>query len=613
VLTEKIKKTLILAFFVCSAALCADYVVSVVLLHTPQVFSALKTFILTLALTVPVGYFLISQRIDIQAVKDALLKSISEHAAALADIEAVNLKLKEGEALYRLLADNQTDIISLWAADGANLYTSSSAERWFGFTNAERNELEHSVNLHPEDAERALAARAAVTVECGHTTAEFRVLAKDGSVLWVETTFKRVADGSNQVLTATRVITERKMLEQELHAALDQAKSALAVKADFLANMTHELRTPLNAIVGFSGLLRKSEAIKQPEKRHVELIYDASQTLLSVVNDVLDFSKLEADAVELEHHPFDPLQITEATAALLTTQANAKGVDLRVVRLGAEDLLIGDSARLRQVILNFLSNALKFTATGAIEVTVDQKHLADQRRLRIAVKDSGIGIPEHHVDAVFGRFTQADASVSRKFGGTGLGLAICKKLIEAMDGEIGVTSEVGSGSTFWFEVTLPVAHALENDERDVSDDIEIGSSFRLLVVDDNAVNRELLTVLLSQFDISITNAADGVEAVEHAARSTFDLILMDVQMPNMDGMTATRRIRSATPVGAQRVPIVAMTANVFPEQIARCMEAGMDGHLGKPIIPAKIIETLEYWSSVANAESVDEYGHAISG
>jgi CheY-like chemotaxis protein/nitrogen-specific signal transduction histidine kinase len=401
------------------------------------------------------------------------------------------------------------------------------------------------------------------------------------------------------------VITERKMLEQELHAALDQAKSALAVKADFLANMTHELRTPLNAIVGFSGLLRKSQAIKQPETRQVDLIYDASQTLLSVVNDVLDFSKLEADAVELEHHPFDPFQIAEATAALLRTQANAKGVSLSVTKTGAEGFLIGDSARLRQVILNFVSNALKFTAVGAVHVTVTQEQMGEQRRLRIAVKDSGIGIPENHVDAVFGRFTQADASVSRKFGGTGLGLAICKKLIDAMNGDIGVTSAVGEGSTFWFEVTLPIAHAMAEDESEASDDVEIGSSFRLLVVDDNAVNRELLTALLSQFGISITTAADGVEAVLQAARSTFDLILMDVQMPNMDGMTATRRIRSATPAGARRVPIVAMTANVFPEQIARCMEAGMDGHLGKPINPAKIIETLAFWSSETDGESAE--------
>ena len=343
-----------------------------------------------------------------------------------------------------------------------------------------------------------------VTLESGPVTAEFRVLHKDGSIEWVESTLSRVADGSNALLSSTRVVTERKLLEQELQTALDEAKAAVAVKADFLANMTHELRTPLNAIVGFSGLLRKSAAIKAPESRQVELINDASQTLLSVVNDILDFSKLEADAVELEHHPFNPLMIAEATTALLAEQAQSKGISLSVVPAGVQGPLLGDPSRLKQVILNFVSNALKFTAAGGVEVEVTQNEVGGQRRLRVAVKDSGIGIPERHLDAVFGRFTQADASVSRKFGGTGLGLAICKKLIDAMGGEIGVTSVVGSGSTFWFEVTLDVASEVVTDEGSSSDDTDIGPSLRLLVVDDNAVNRELICALLSQFDISIT-------------------------------------------------------------------------------------------------------------
>jgi PAS domain S-box-containing protein len=516
-----------------------------------------------------------------------------------------NASLREREALYRLLADNQTDMISLWDARGQNIYTSPSADRQFGFTDIERRSLGSFSNVHPEDIKVVSRLVPSVTVQSGPATAEFRVIHKDGTVEWVEATLSRVADGSGGLLSATRVITERKLLQQELEAALGEAQTALAVKADFLANMTHELRTPLNAIVGFSGLLRKSANIKPPETRQVELIYDASQTLLSVVNDVLDFSKLEAGAVELECHPFDPVQIAEATTALLSAQATEKGVGISVTSTGEQGPLVGDSARLRQVILNLASNALKFTASGGIEVVVDQQDDGAQRRLRIAVNDSGIGIPERHIDAVFGRFTQADASVSRKFGGTGLGLSICKKLIDTMGGDIGVTSVEGSGSTFWFEVTLPIAAALD-DGYAAPTEMEIENSFRLLVVDDNPTNRELIVALLAPFDISITTASDGVEAVEHAARSQFDLILMDVQMPNMDGVTATRRIRSATPLGARRVPIVAMTANVFPEQIARCLEAGMDGHLGKPINPAKFIETLAFWSSEGGEEQVSE-------
>jgi PAS domain S-box-containing protein len=574
-------------------------------LKTPEIFNPFKTIAIALSVGIPVGFFLISQRMDLIAVKERLLECLQQQEVARIETDKANELQQKNERLYRLLADNQTDIVSLWSSDGKNIYSSPSAERWFGFTNAERNEMVNSVNIHPDDVERVIAVRSGVTVESGHQTTDFRVYAKDGSILWVETTFKRVEDGSGQLLTATRVITDRKRLEEKLILALAEAQAAVKAKADFLSNMTHELRTPLNAIVGFSGLLRKSAAIKAPESRHVELISDASQTLLSVVNDILDFSKLEADAVELEHHPFDPLKIAEATTALLAEQAKSKGISLSVVSAGAQGPLLGDPARLKQVILNFLSNALKFTATGGVEVEVSQNDSDGRRRLRVAVKDSGIGIPESHLDAVFGRFTQADASVSRKFGGTGLGLAICKKLIDAMGGEIGVSSVVGSGSTFWFEVTMDVATEVEPDEGSTSDDMDIGSSFRLLVVDDNAVNRELISALLSEFDISITTAADGVEAVEHAARSEFDLILMDVQMPNMDGMTATRCIRSANPPGARRVPIIAMTANVFPEQIARCLEAGMDGHLGKPIIPAKFIETLAYWSSEDRSAGAD--------
>jgi PAS domain S-box-containing protein len=610
-LAKKIRATLTLTIGVCMAALVTDYVTSDLLLKTPQLFNPLKTLAVTLAVCVPVAYYLISQKINIQTVEKRLLEILSQEEKGRVEVELANGKMKESEALYRLLADNQTDMISLWDADGINLYTSPSSERRFGFSNGERRALENYSNIHPEDRSILEDLTPRVTAESGPATAEFRIIHKNGTVEWVESTLTRVGDGSGGLLSATRVITERKHLQQELEAALGKAQMALAVKADFLANMTHELRTPLNAIVGFSGLLRKSANIKQPESRQVELIYDASQTLLSVVNDVLDFSKLEAGAVELEHHSFDPVQIAEATIALLSAQAAEKGIGISVTTTGEHGPLIGDSARLRQVILNLSSNALKFTASGGIEVVVDQQDDGAQRRLRIAVNDSGIGIPERHIDAVFGRFTQADASVSRKFGGTGLGLSICKKLIDAMGGDIGVKSVEGSGSTFWFEVTLPIAASLD-DHYAAPTEMDIESTFRLLVVDDNPTNRELIVALLAPFDISITTASDGVEAVEHAARSQFDLILMDVQMPNMDGMTATRRIRSSTPLGARRVPIVAMTANVFPEQVARCLEAGMDGHLGKPINPAKFIETLAFWSSDGAEEEACELSNSTA-
>jgi len=220
----------------------------------------------------------------------------------------------------------------------------------------------------------------------------------------------------------------------------------------------------------------------------------------------------------------------------------------------------------------------------------------------MAVTDTGIGIPSDRIDSIFGRFAQADASVTRKFGGTGLGLAISKQIVEAMDGAIGVESTPGAGSTFWFEVSLPVAAApICVEEPALS--FEVDRALRLLVVDDNAVNRELLCTLLAPFGLDIETAVDGLEAVAAVAQREFDVILMDVQMPNMDGLTATRRIRDATPLTARRAPIIAMTANVLPEQIQRCLEAGMDDHVGKPFDLSHLLETLERWSLGAETEA----------
>jgi NNP family nitrate/nitrite transporter-like MFS transporter len=399
------------------------------------------------------------------------------------------------------------------------------------------------------------------------------------------------------LLSATRTIAERKMLQQALVGALDDAHAALRVKSDFLANMTHELRTPLNAIVGFSEVLKQNGELNVHHVRQVNLIWDASQTLLGVVNNVLDFSKLEAGAVELDMYPFDPAQVVESTVSLLADQALAKGLTVSVSAAGLEGPLLGDGVRLCQVVLNFVSNATKFTPRGEIEVRVHQRDEGERRRLRVEVKDSGIGVPRDQIDTIFDRFTQADASISRQYGGTGLGLAISKRIIEALGGQIGVDSELGRGSTFWFEVPMLVADAANEDISERQETNAIDQKLRLLIVEDNAVNRELVCTLLSPFDLEIELACDGVDAVEAVSRSAFDLILMDVQMPNMDGLTATRRIRASASPGARRVPIIAMTANVLPEQVARCLDAGMDDHLGKPIDMKKLLETVGRWSS----------------
>jgi PAS domain S-box-containing protein len=593
-----------------AGAVAADYGLNTFVFGTPQAVTPLTTAAIAALVTTPCGYYFIRQREKMKRAQEALSASMAaqeaaviesqarrqEALAAQAAAEEALARLSKSEELYRLLADNQNDVIALRAADGRRLYASPSAEKAFGYTAEELMSRADTTTSHPED--RHIVRDLVRSLKPGDIrTAEYRLIHKDGSAVWVEGAFRRLSDGSGGILSTTRVITERKQLEQELVAALAEAKAAVAAKSDFLANMTHELRTPLNAIVGFSGLLRASDEMSVRDQRHVALVHDASQTLLGVVNDVLDYSRLEAGAVEFDAHPFDPRELAESTVALMAEQAALKGLTVAVEATGPRTMLLGDGPRLRQVLLNFLSNAIKFTASGGVRVRVTQSPDGDRVRLRVDVDDTGIGVDPDQIGGLFGRFTQADASVSRRFGGTGLGLAISKRIVESHGGQIGARSTPGEGSTFWFEISMPATDAAAASSPGDTP-VALEQALRLLVVDDNAVNRELIGALLSAFEVEFVTARDGVEAVEIASRERFDLILMDVQMPNMDGLTATRRIRSEAPAGLPRTPIIAMTANVLPEQVERCLQAGMDGHLGKPIDLQKLLETINRWTAV---------------
>ena len=542
----------------------------------------------------PVGLILLVSAAFAASGAQQTMAARKRYDQAIADLRA-------SEQSYRLLADNATDVISLTSQDSKRLYISPSIERVLGFHPNYLMKTPNYTYMHPDDAGPISALVNGITVEGGARTAEYRVFRHDGSTVWAETTFSRLNDGSGRLLGISRDVTHRKQLESELVEALERSEAAAAAKADFLANMTHELRTPLNAILGFSGVLKQSKSLTDLDARHVGLIHDASATLLGVIGDVLDYSKLEAGGFELDPQPFDPAATAQSAAAMVGDQIAAKGLALTHTIDAGMPAVVGDAPRLRQVLLNFLSNAIKFTREGGIEILVAHRVEGEVCHLRMEVRDSGIGIPEDQADAVFMRFTQADASVSRQFGGTGLGLAISKQIIAAMGGRIGVASVVGTGSTFWFEIDLPLAgeQRAETQPQDARADFE--RRVRLLVVEDNAVNRELITTLLSPFDIEIDTAADGAEALEAVSRTAYDMILMDVQMPVMDGLTATRRLRAMARPDSPRVPIVAMTANVLPEQIARCREAGMDDHLGKPIHPARLLETLGRWSQGADA------------
>lgn len=508
-------------------------------------------------------------------------------------------KLSKSEAGYRLVADNITDVITRHDLEGGMVYVSPSSERVLGYTPAQlvSNAAEY---IDPADMPRVIEAVTEARRTCSPQTVDYRIHHRERGVVWVESSFAPVEGEDGSLVSTTRDITARKQLQHDLRAAAERAEQAAAAKADFLANMTHELRTPLTAIIGFSEVLQGSDSLADQDARHVRLIHDASATLLGVVNSVLDFSKLEAGGLEFDHRPFDPSALAISVMSLVHQQAASKGLGLTFEGPGADwsgQGVLGDGPRLGQVMLNFLGNAIKFTDAGDITVRLARRSSRQGQWLRMEVQDTGCGAPKEKLDQLFDRFTQADAGISRQYGGTGLGLAIAKRIVEGLGGQIGADSALGAGSTFWFEMTLPAAALAAEADAAAAPDFD--RPLRLLLVEDNPVNRELICALLAPFDVEVTQACDGLQGLAAVRAQAFDIVLMDVQMPVMDGLTATRAIRA---LGIPQPPIVAMTANVLPEQVQRCREAGMDDHLGKPLNTEQLLACLSRWTAEAQTE-----------
>jgi signal transduction histidine kinase/CheY-like chemotaxis protein len=378
------------------------------------------------------------------------------------------------------------------------------------------------------------------------------------------------------------------------------AERASAAKSEFVANLSHEIRTPMTGILGTIELL--ADANLDRSQRHlVDIAHDSATALLELLNQMLDLKKIEAGRLELDHISFSWREIVRDVAGVFRPEAERRGLTLEIVEpKDAPERMAGDALRIRQVLANFLGNAVKFTEQGGIRVEIKVRSGRNSARLHIGVRDTGIGISSEEQKALFSKFSQANSSISTRYGGTGLGLAISKALVDLMGGRIGVDSRLGAGSLFWFEVPLELEPALERPAAASGRAPVDWSNARVLLVDDNPVNRRVCGALIARTGCQVEHATDGEEAVSKVLAGQYDAVFMDCFMPGVDGFEATTRIRQAEPRG-RRTPIIAMTASVMADDLKRTTAAGMDDFLSKPIDLDQLDRVLRRWVGEAKA------------
>ena len=546
---------------------------------------------------------------------DSLHKSERKEAVVQEHLRAAHLELEDrvrertsaletALRVKRQIMEYSLDVICIIDAGGRFTTVSAACEKVWGYAPAELIGRRFIELVHPDDREKTKHAAAATKGDKPLQELENRFVRKDGSIVDLTWSVSWSHDEARMFCVA-RDTTERKRSEEALQQAREDAERANRAKSEFLANMSHEIRTPMNGILGMTELTLDTE-LKPDQREYLRMVNSSARSLLGVINDILDFSKIEAGKLEMESISFSLRETIGTMLKPLGMRADEKQLELNSeISANVPDSLIGDPMRLRQILLNLTDNAIKFTDRGQIVVTVTAGSPTDgQTEMHFMVSDTGVGIPEEKQAAVFEAFAQVDGSTTRNYGGTGLGLAIATRIVQQMGGRIWVESRVGVGTTFHFtacfrspeeslaEVTpFAVASRAEREEKTGSRAAH-SRALQILVVEDNAINRAVVAGMLSRQGHTPVHAANGAEALEAVAGTDFDIILMDIQMPEMDGFEATARIRQRQNVTGQHTRIVAMTAHAMTGDRERCLAADMDDYLSKPLTADDLLRVL---------------------
>jgi len=476
--------------------------------------------------------------------------------------------------------------------------------------------------IHPEDREAFAEAWRQHAEDNTPFRLAYRVRSKDRYV-WLENAIESEFDANGQPersISVIRNIDKEKRFTIALAEAKEAAEAANRAKSEFLANMSHEIRTPLNGVMGVASALART-TLAESQKEMVGLIERSAKTLESLLSDVLDLARIESGHMILAHETFALTRCVSDVAALFAPSAKSKGLDLVVDDSVAdvEGEFLGDPARIRQILSNLVANAVKFTAHGEIRLGASASPVVEGIQARIWVKDTGIGFDEATRERLFGRFEQADGSITRRYGGTGLGLAISRSLAEKMEGDLGASSRAGEGAIFTLSLPLtraavpaiPAASAEEEPKATEAEPDADQTPIKVLLAEDHAINRRVVQLILESAGIDLTCVENGAEAVEAFARNDFDLVLMDMQMPVMDGLTAIDRIRGEERAhGRSRTPIYTLTANAMPEHEAASHQVGADGHLTKPITADALLRVVSAATSQASAQGLPEFRQA---